>query len=207
MASFGISFDDSHVRLGTYFRKSKDDIITFINDKCNTANISELNASLCTIANIDRTMPLLNQSNFVFIAYSHGKDDALEVDGELYIQAGVNSYLFSNSFFYSMACNTGNILGGDLIVNRSHGFIGYMDEAIALPEPYEKLSIDCDNYALKKFILGATLKDAYDEMKEFFNQQIDFLLNQGEFLWASSLRRNRDALIMHGNGALTFEEF
>ena len=207
MANYQVAFDNANISLGAYFEQSKVDLIAYININDNNASINEIASLRCNQAYIDIVIPKVNQQNFVFVAYSHGVDDHLHASGTFYIRAGVNSSLFINSLFYSMSCDCGKSLGTTLINDGCLAFIGYNNIAWALRGVYTQLSIECDNFGIKRFISGDTIIDAYVAMKNNFNIQIDNLEQNGEILLASYLRKNRDALVIFGNEALTFGEF
>lgn len=207
MVNFHIAYDGLDAGLGNYFELSKLDIANFIFANCIDHHVSEIPSPQCTLAYIDELLPQINTQNFIFVVYSHGDDDQLLSDGTHYIKRGINHYLFSNSLFYSMSCLSGRELGQALVANGSHVFIGYKEEINALLGAFLQLSIDCDNHALKNFILGKPIGHCYDEMKEFFTEKIDELVANGEPMRASTLRATRDALVFEGNRELTLDNF
>jgi hypothetical protein len=207
MANFHIAFDHNNVRLGLYFEESKVDLINHINHRIPSSAVNEINSDRCSQAYIDIFIPTINVSNFIFVAYSHGLKNKLTANGGSYIESDINSNLFKNCFFYSMSCLTGIDLGKKLVANGSHSFIGYNDEASALLGSYMKLSIDCDNFGIKKFIDGSTIIEAFEMMKTNFTNSIDIAVENGETLRASLLRKNRDALVLYGEGTLTIADF
>jgi hypothetical protein len=207
MVSFDICFDNTDALLGLYFEQSKVDIVNFIIVNCLNHTINEIPSHRCNQAYIDIRIAQININNFLFIAYAHGKDDSLVANGSYFIKKNVNSSLFVNSLFYSMSCLTAKELGADLVVNGSHAFIGYNNDADALLGNHQQLSIDCDNSGIKNFILGSSIKEAFNQMKDFFTQKIDWLEENGEPLLAALLTANRDSLSFEGNSNLTFENF
>ncbi|MFA7380008.1 MAG: hypothetical protein WC150_06065 [Bacteroidia bacterium] len=207
MANFHIAFDHNNVTLGLYFEKSKADLINHINHAIPLSVVNEINSDRCNQAYIDIFIPTINLSNFIFVAYSHGLENKLTANGGSYIESDINSNLFTNCFFYSMSCLTGIDLGKKLAENNSHTFIGYNDFAPALLGKYMKLSIDCDNFAIKKFIDGYTIVESFNSMKTNFTAAVDYLENKGEPLLASALRKSRDALVLYGDSSLTIAGF
>jgi len=207
MARFSIAFDNADHKLGFYFDLSKQDIIDYINQNGNGHQITEIPSDLCSQAYIDITLAIDNPDIFLFIAYSHGQKDRLLSTQGSYIQVNINSNRFVNSFFYSMACHTAVELGVDLFGKNCRCFIGYEDEAWILHN-HIGISISCDNFGMKKFISGSTLKQSFDEMKQNFTSEIDTLEANGDALAASYLRLTRDALVMQtSNPDLTFGLF
>jgi len=208
MANFQIAYDNKDSELGYYFEESKNDIVAFINQACQNPVVTEIPTPRCNQAYIDFNIPLVNQNNFLFIAYSHGKPRRLIANGNLYVDLQFNAHVFVNSFFYSMSCHTGEELGPNLVNSHNcHAFIGYSDCAWILNGAYLQLSIDCDNYGLKQFISGVVLGVAFENMKNNFTSQIDFLEQQGEIIFAARLLKNRDALVFFGNKNLHFSSF
>jgi hypothetical protein len=207
MANFHIAFDNANATLGHYFEQSKEDIVDFITKHCTAPRIILIPSGQCNQAYIDMTIPTINSQNFLFLAYSHGENDYLTANGTFYIHSNHNANLFVRSFFYSMACSTAQKLGQDIINGNAHAFIGYSDVAYALQGAFQKLSIECDNSGIKTFILGSSLGDVFQAMKDYFTQQIDSLESNGDILVASYLRRNRDALHYYGSSSLLFQVF
>ncbi len=207
MANYQVAFDNADAGLGAYFEQSSEDLIRYISLHDNAATINKIDSPKCNQAYIDILIPQLNERKFLFVAYSHGMDDYLHANAVFYVRAGVNSNLFINSLFYSMSCSCGKSLAPALIKDGCLAFIGYDDLAWALNGTYAQISIECDNFGIKRFISGDNVKDAYIRMKNNFNTQIDYLLQQGEILLASYLRKNRDALVIFGNETLRFNEF
>ncbi len=207
MANFHIAFDHTNVPLGLYFEESKVDLINHINHIIPLSVVNEINSGRCNQAYIDMFIPTINVSNFIFVAYSHGLKNKLTANGDSYIESDINSNLFTNCFFYSMSCLTGIDLGLKLAKNDSHTFIGYRYDVNALLSKYMKLSIDCDNFAIKKFIDGSTIVESFNLMKINFTTAVDYLESEGELLLASFLRKNRDALVLYGDGSRTIADF
>lgn len=207
MANFHIAFDNDNEQIGYYFEKSKADIAFYINQAITGSTITEISSKKCNQAYIDILIPKVNHTNFIFLAYSHGDTNCLIANGNYYIESHANANLFGNSLFYSMACHTGTGLGVKLIEFGSHAFIGFTNAAYALLGSNTNISLSCDNYGMKCFIDGATLLEAFESMKNNFTTQSDILELNGEILAASQLRKNRDALILLGNGALTINDF
>lgn len=207
MGSINIAFDNADIGLGHYFEASKLDLISIVNSLSTNSKIKEIDSRICNQPFIDMYIPQININNFLFFAYSHGFDDCLTVNGAYYIHSKVNSHLFINSLFYSMSCSTANDLGKELCDKGCLAFIGYDDIAYALPGRFQQISIDCDNYAIRKFLENSTIKESFDMMKEYFTIKIDEIENQGEILIAADLRSNRDALQFMGNENLKKGDF
>jgi hypothetical protein len=117
-------------------------------------------------------MPTLNGERSLFLAYSHGNNEFLSTTGGKYILSPENTQHFSNCFIYSMACNTGKILGPEVVLKGCITFIGFNDTAYALLGDEKQLSIDCDNKAIKEFMNGKSAQGAVLAMKAFIKENI-----------------------------------
>ena len=210
MISVNIAFDNRDAELGEFFRQCKDDLITFLNDNdaSDEYDVHEMHSGLCNMAYLDNRMPLINANNFLFIAYSHGEDNCLLAGGTAYIDSNhySNVHLFTNSFFYSVACFTGARLGGHLINSGSHTFIGYRDSYQVL-DRYMAVAIECANLGIKMFFTGRNVEEAFRLMKQLYTQKVDRLIALGDPLGASFLRENRDGLVQLGRRDLTAADF
>lgn len=207
MADFHIAFDEGDADLGQYFNDSRADIVTFIQNHHHSHRIREIPSARCNAAYIDMFFPTLGGANFLFLAYSHGNERCLTSNGGWYVDSPNNTYHFVNAFFYSMACDTGRVMGPELISRGCLAFIGYKDSAMALLGALQTVSIDCDNRGIKNFISGMTLGESVDEMKLFFRQEISRLTKNGDVLAAGYLRHNLACLVVEGDRALTFGRF
>lgn len=206
MAEFDIAFDNLDTTLGSYFEQSKTSIVAFIQAHNNEHLVHEISSTNCTSTYINPYFEAKGDRKFVFIAYSHGNDNCLVAENNWYINSPENIHHFSNSFFYSMACNTGKVMGLELINKGCLGFVGYSSTAYAALGDYSALFIDCDNYALKKFMEGSDLKSSFIEMKSFMRKSIKDLVTKRKGLLAGYLRSNLGCLVIHGNENLYFTD-
>jgi hypothetical protein len=207
MINIDIAFDNGDVGLGDYFEQSKIDLVSFVHATRNDHLINEIPGPRCNQAYIDLRVPAINGGNFLFVCYSHGKEDSLTANGDFYIKKDVNCELFINSFFYSMSCLTAKELGVSLLGKGCHVFIGFKEEAGAFLGAYQSMSIACDNFAIKKFVEGYSIGESVALMKQNYTRQIDVLENDGEPMLAAELRANRDALWFDGDRNLTIDQF
>jgi hypothetical protein len=206
MARFSIAYDNEDAPLGHYFASSKEDIAAIILGNSDQHTIKEIPSALCTQNYIDEYFPTINHKNFIFIAYSHGHEGYLKVSDNNYVVSPTNTHNFINSLFYAMTCYSGKVLGPELIVKGCITYIGYKGVANTL-ERHKKLSIDCDNRALKNFIEGSTAGEAVAEMKLFIKESIRSLLRSKDVISAGGLRQNLAGLVIYGNSNLSFQGF
>lgn len=206
MINLKIAFDEESAELGSYFEECKKDLIDFINGIEFLFDIDPIQARLCNPVYIQYRIFLLNSSRFLFVAYTHGRADALTVNDHPYVEV-VGCEIFRNSLFYSTACHSGKILGEEIIVKGGHAFIGYNESIQALALHVRDISIRCDNSGIKFFIQGHTIGEAYDLMKLFYKTEIHRLVRQKDLGNALILRDNLSRLVFFGDRDLTINDF
>jgi hypothetical protein len=193
MANTIIVVDEADSKLGSFFQVCIEDLNMFFNDiniqptLLNSVKLNDLSVQLTT-------EPF---ESFVFGAYSHGNRNCLVKANASYVSTTINNTCFNNSFFYTFSCSSGYELGGNLIENGCLCFIGY-NKIISIWIGYIRPFVICANHGLKLFYHGLSTFQVVTEMKEQYNQEIDDLYPK-DFMIASILRENRDALVKHGN--------
>lgn len=198
MISTIIAYDNIDYYIGDYFNRS----YLHLEELKNQSSISiiEIDGNSCEETNINNIIPQFNQNPFVFVALSHGEDDALALRAlDNYVKQS-NANLFSNSFFYSTACHIGRDLGKILISHDCKCFIGYTDiSEVPLIESYEDLFIECELHALKNFFLTTkSIQVLYDEMIAFTDEKILEILEGTDILEAMALIENRNRMVLIG---------
>lgn len=210
MISVNIAFDEQDSGLGDFFNQCKQDLIDFLEHMSathgNGYTIDEINTGNCNEVYIEQRIAGLNTNNYLFIAYSHGDADCLTAAGAAYIHSDSNTHLFSNAFFYAVACSVGSRLGQALIDRGCHVFIGYKDTFYILHKRLQ-LAINCANIGIKMFLSGNTVEEAFRLIEKFYNQEIDKLMNFNDVIAASLLVKNKNALVVLGNNNLTINDF
>lgn len=193
MTSTILAFDELDKVLGSFFQSCKEDLDSFFDKsdiKPTFLNSNKLND--LAIGFVTQDIP-----SFVFGAYSHGGSDCLLKSASIPYVSRNNSANFKKSFFYTFSCSSGKELGTDLINNGCHCYIGYRD-VIAIWSTYPKPFIECANHGLIQFFNGEESYTIINQMKNKYNEEIDNVYKE-DFLIASILKDNRDALILHGN--------
>jgi len=146
-------------------------------------------------------------SNHTFIAYSHGKNDALLYDNQKkeYLSKTTNLPNIQGGLFYTWSCYAGIELGKYLVQSSYQTFIGYKDWVVGISTigNISQRYIDCTNAGLIAFINGATALEALRIMYDTYSNQIDELENISDYLIQAHFRRNRDALVIFGKEDLT----
>lgn len=193
MANTILAVDNLDNNLGHFFdscRQNLDDFFANINivpRLLSGNNLNDLSVQLTTA-------PF---EKFIFAAYSHGEKEMLIKGNTPYVSTVINNNCFNNSFFYTFSCNSGHSLGGNLIHNGCLCYIGY-NKVIAIWSTYVKPFMECANYGLIQFYSGHKTSLVLVLMNEKYNVEIDEVY-KSDFLIASILRENRDALVMRGN--------
>ena len=197
-----VLFDDTDSNLGDYFKGCAKEVIDSLEGN-NLFEIKELSGKHCDRGTIDISLDSYNWGNFVFIAYSHGLEDALMAHGKAYVKAQENSSKFKGSLFYTNACLTAEILGKDLIKEGCLAFVGYNKEVDVMEN--EGIFQKMDNFGIFMFLHkeGCTIEEAIEAMKNEFTRQIDNIMNP--FL-AGILLETRGALKIYGNKNLKKED-
>jgi hypothetical protein len=161
------------------------------------------------MAYIGSTILQLNSNPFVFIAYTHGIEDGLRCNGNSFVSVD-NCDQFINSLFYSTACLIGKKLAPQLIDKGCKAFVGFREESEVFENAtYRQTFIECDNFALKMFMISDTsIGQSFEAMKNHYTNKIDRLMEFGEDpLFISTLTANREALICMGDKNLKKEDF
>jgi hypothetical protein len=201
MTNVVLAFDELDSSLGNFISACQRELDVFFNSR----NIvpRRINSNILNDLAISIAVAQSNPS-FVFGAYSHGNaGNLLKSAREPYVSIALNGGSFGNSFFYTFSCSSGKELGRDLIGRECLCFIGYK-ETIAIWSTYIKPFVECANYGLTQFFEGNATDTILSQMKEKYNEQIDAIY-KNDYMIASILKENRDALIMHGK-AITIHD-
>jgi hypothetical protein len=209
MINFVIVFDNQNPILGKYFEECKKDIVTLLDEQSHLVNSCHKAASnQCNVAYIDIVVPQINDNPFVFIAYTHGTDDALICNGNAFVSID-SCCCFCNSLFYSNACLIGKKLALELISIGCKTFIGYREESKVFfaDETYKKICMDADNLALKLFLTedGMSIGESVESVRKFYTTKLEYYLDIDP-IFAGILTANRDALVCLGDKNLKKED-
>lgn len=198
MINLLVACDTDDFHLGDYFTKSHEMLIK------NISNPNIISKSIvgdnCVSENINRSIVSLESRQFVFVAFSHGSEDDLNIYGRPYINIE-NCHNFKGALFYTAACYCATNLGRELVNNGCNAFIGYRDKVHIHPEYYDEF-IECENYGILEFInTDKSLNDVYNEMHKKYEDVIERLSggNIKDTLIASTLLENQEQLEILGN--------
>lgn len=199
MTNFLIICDDRDSKLGHYFAQCYDSLCNFLHEQGFTKSIKAISGMQCTEVNVDLRIEAFSPSKFVFVAYSHGTENSLSTNDDVYVYSSGNISKFANCLFYTTACSCGAFLGKQLIAEGCLAFIGY-DKEVRVSLNSLDIFNNCDNAGLY-FFWGQelTIFEAYEKMKKYFTQQAGKLqpFDRAELIYA------RDALVFYGNRSLT----
>ena len=201
-----VSYYENDAKVRDYFAVCYENITEFIS----ALNEFEIDAikienKNCNFAYIDKIFKDQKNKKFLFIGYSHGDVDSLVFDGSAFIQHNLNDHYFDNSIFYTNSCLSARQLGDSIVKNGNSSFIGNVNKTWTFP-PYNDIFINCENFAIKLFLKGEILKNAFDKMIANYNAQIDYLDSIDEIA-ASKLTINRDSLVLLGKKQISILDY
>ncbi len=207
MINIVLACSDTDDELGLYFSVCAKDLKKYLKHLKPEYKytLHEISAERLNAVYLETVIERLQSNRFIFTAYSHGKEDALTHKGISYLEVDHNTHLYKDSLFYTIACSAGRKLGKHLADTVASSFCGYTEDVFAVV-PYYNIFCECDNYGIKTFLQGEKLETSVNKMKEKYTEKIDELYNDS-VMAASYLRKNRDALVLWGNGDLFVRDF
>jgi hypothetical protein len=209
MIKIVVAYDDNDSALADYFEESYNNFSKSMQD-ANETPAKVLRGLECNEVNINTVINPLKTNPFLFVGLSHGDDTGnyLLTENDTYVSPN-NSVNFTNSFFYTTACNAGLGLRACLLQHSCKIFIGYTNNSKApMNEDYNSLFIDCELYALKQFMTSDnTINELFSEMMNYTQTKIDWLFDNNEIIEAMDLQSNKDCMIIDGDGSLTRQHF
>jgi hypothetical protein len=208
MVRFFIAYDEEDLSLGHYFLRCKFDCLTQLEMVPQLSpQITEIPSARCTKEYIEIQTMIHQDEPFVFVAFSHGNENSLVSVNDNYITTETINASFNKTLFYSNSCLTAKKLGPNLIDNGCTTFIGYEQTVDKLLGDNLKTSLKCDTSGLNAFLSqDITVKEAFDQMKIVYSQEISKLERFGDILTAAVLINSRESLVLLGNGDLTKED-
>lgn len=198
MIKFILAYDENNYELGYFFKKCAEDLKESLEEEIHQLAL-ELSSHKLTSTYLELKMEIYSDTRFIFTAYSHGSEDRLS-SSETYLSTNSNLKPFQDSLFYTFSCLSGLKLGNKLIENNCLAFVGYKAEAYIVTRN-EDIFKEGANFGLKKFLQGENIESSINQMKNKYSELIDNTFSEFPIV-ASMLRRNRDGLILLGNGNL-----
>ena len=100
---------------------------------------------------------------------------------------------------------TGSDIGQNLVKAGCLSFFGYNREA-AIAVGHLRVFVECANFGIIKILEGKTMRMAFEQMKQNYDQQIDKIYLT-DFFVASVLMENRDGMVLLGTDSHTINDF
>lgn len=200
--------DDNAEDMGNFFVLLKEKTETALNDFVTRSDSVELNTEVLLSEDIQEksiseNMAKVNNNNFFCFCFVHGDYDKMLNNGETFISTSVNYYILSNAFVYAFSCCNGADLADAFISNNVNTFIGYKEKAYC-PVDCDYVTSDIALVGLNSFLNGKSAKESYEEMKKAYDKPVQN--NEIEAFARSFYRKNRDALVIKGNGDLRIND-
>jgi hypothetical protein len=193
-------YDDLNDRNGDYFRASHQHII----DKLSTLdryNAQSLNTEQCLAHPIDHYSSAFSGQPFIFMAYTHGSEDALHIGTENYIHEQ-NAYFFSETLFYACSCLSAKILGLKLRDQGCRIFAGYNAKISTVNPDCEPIFYECENAFLSHFLTtNNTIQESLSFMYHKYNEMRTHIEDNYGALTSSVLDENLKAFQLFCNEA------
>jgi hypothetical protein len=209
MIEFVIAYDEGDIALGSYFQKCRDQLVSVIQGIPLVCTTNELSSHRCTRVYLDVYLGHLKDVPFIVSAFTHGNPNQLVVNGGRFVDSDEDNTFFQHSLFYTNSCSSGRILGPSLISQNCKVFIGFNQDVDALlGDPYEDLSVRCDNYGIIAFLTqDITAFEAYEQMLSNYTREIQSLKDANDVLRAGILITARESLVYHGDKNVTRSDF
>jgi hypothetical protein len=195
MIKFVIAFDEKDAEIGEYCQFCQIDLVNYLQAE-GYQDIHLIDSRLCNMAYIDLRLSQID-TNYFFVAYSHGTPNSLRCQGESYIQLNHNTDNLKTSFFYANACLAGSQLGREI---ECLAFIGFSEE-VKFSKLHYELFVKCDNAIIKSFFSqDVTAFEAYKQALNYYNNAIDSLCSPlyCDVLAQGYLVSAREALVCYG---------
>lgn len=187
----------------------KDGTLQLLNNFAHTqTNIEIVNNTYLsdTVAkhNLSEKLSVVNNDSFLCFWYGHGKCDSFKIGDEQIVTTTENHYIFSNAMIYTFSCLNGGELADTLISNNTKAFVGYNDSAYC-PCGIDNVTCRVAMTFLSSLLGGKSISDSVEDLKTAYE---DTMFEDGlDPFQAESFQRNRDNIVLKGNGTLTLKDF
>lgn len=202
--------DDGDVKLGQYFQACREDIVAVANVEIESGKplvVESIPNINCNNAYLNIKYEALKDVPFVWVSFSHGNENSIKFNGVALVSAGDDNSLFANTFFYTNSCLSGKLLGPDLISQECRVFIGYDKSIVAFKNENQDISLKCDTIGITSFLTSdITAYRSFQEIRQYYTQQANKLLDFGDPLSSALLINAREALVFHGDKEVKKED-
>ena len=190
MANLLMIYDNEDEKMGYYFEASHQDINDRLVNHLTNINLHSLNTEQCLANPIEHYISAFNANPFIFIAYSHGWDDAIDIGGNQYINPK-NAYFFTETLFYACSCLTAKTLGGHLRNQGCRVFMGFNTIITSVYNETDTVFQECENTFILHFLTtNATIQESLKYMYKKYGQSQSFLREHYDTFTASTLGAN-----------------
>ncbi|MCL2246957.1 MAG: hypothetical protein FWC10_07590 [Lentimicrobiaceae bacterium] len=197
-------YDNKDATLGMFFELCADKFRHLHNVIYKQDISTEHNSDNCKKTTIESVLSAYNSSNFLFVSFLHGSEDAMYVSSEEIVSAN-NAHFFKNAFCYTFSCYCGKKLSNILLKNDVGVFWGYKDKAYSC-HGYEDDFAELAVLGLTHFLQEDSIDSAFIKAKEAYTKKADDLYKDN-MLVAAYLLHNRDSMIIEGNKYMTVSDF
>lgn len=197
-------FDENDKTLGAFFELCREDLHEYFLKYKITTTIIDKNSLFDITVNLK--IGSFDNKSFVFASFTHGDNENLLQNGtNPYVSTTNNLNIFKKAFVYAYACKAGKVLGEEIVNAGGKCFIGY-NKNIHIWSTYMLPYINTATSGLKLFYEGNNLQNVYLGIKEQYNEEIDKIYKT-DFVIASILMDNRDALVIYGQNDISIDYF
>ena len=197
-------YDNNDTTLGASFNLCANKFLYLHNALYNQCVGAEHNSENCEKETIEAVLSAYNNSNFLFVSFLHGNEDAMYITNEEIVSAS-NAYFFTNAFCYTFSCYCGKNLAIKLLENGACVFWGYNDKAYSITD-YEEDFAELAIGGLKHFFAGNSIERSYFMLKEDMTKKIDEVYQENFFV-AATLLHNFDSMVISGDKGLMINDF
>lgn len=195
MANLLVIYDNDDEKMGTYFEASYQDISGRLN-QIKSLKLQSLNTKLCLTNPIETYISTFNAQPFVFVAYSHGRENAIDIGENEYI--GIkNAYFFAETLFYACCCLTAKQLGEHLRLHGCRVFMGFNNKIKSVGAETDPIFQECENSFISHFLTtNDSVQESLRYMYDKYNESRAFLLEHYNTFTATTLENNLNAFVV-----------
>ena len=197
-------YDNNDTTLGAFFNLCANKFLYLHNALYNQCVGAEHNSENCEKETIEAVLSAYNNSNFLFVSFLHGNEDAMYITNEEIVSAS-NAYFFTNAFCYTFSCYCGKSLAAKLLESGACVFWGYNDKAYSITD-YEEDFAELAISGLTHFLQNESVDNAFNKVRDEYTRKIDALYQENFFV-AATLLHNKESMVVCGNKNLTVSDF
>jgi hypothetical protein len=204
MAKIILAFDEANILLGDFFFYCATELkrIFSTNERVIEFPSGKIENDIGISIQLEKI-----KGNFIFIALTHGSESELTCDGSLpYISTKANMLILKNSLSFCFSCNTGKLLGKEMVASGGKCFVGHNNTVYASNYIWKELFAKPILCFWINFFNGKTVFSCVKAKKLEYTRLIDEIYGTDIF-HATYLLNNRDSLIVYGDGDCCIRDF